>query len=792
MKLSSTVLVNAITISFVVGILISTYLAHWEYAAGLFAGAFGIHLFVMRRARGRSLISVCLLFFTAGMLVCQVQGSKQENPLQSWLGQEVTICGISEREAIPLALDEKQKQTTYLLDVFRLKRGNEEADVRAKVLVTVYDEQDVPTARIGDVVNVCGKLKEIHDFNNPGRIDRVEANARRGIYGRMNAKESDVWFVRTEGDYHRTIGEVRETVRERLSSVMPTRDAAMLFAMMFGGYSGVSSEWVEDFSVLGIVHILSVSGAHVAVIAGFILLLCRVLRVRGIVRFVLLTVTIATYALIAGLTPPVVRASLMGIASFGAVAFHRERGARNALALVALGMLVYQPTLVYDVSYQLSFVATAGILYLAPKLEKAMVRLPRPIASGIAITIAAQLSTLVFIAEYFHRISPSSLIANLVIVPILETAMIVCLIGLVISLVWTWGGALCLAVGSFLLGAAMEEVRLFTMLPFASVDVSAISLGGIVCYYALVLWLFGYHPRWVMSACEVRARLTKKRCGAILAVVAVAVGIYALIPTEERLRVHYLDVGQGNCALIETPHKQYILIDAGGKIGRGDGAYDIGARVVVPYLRYVGVQKLDMMILTHGHQDHAGGAASVVKAIPTDMIVVAREHQSSSIRELLRQDERYQAVRYAESGQSVTIDGAEITVLCAPTELQAAKAGNEASNLVRVSYAGKRFLFTGDMESLQEESVLMQNLDVKSDVLCVAHHGSKTSTSAEFLARCKPTFGVISAGYQNMFAHPHQIVLDRLTAEAVDVWRIDEQGLALFEADADGVRIAKH
>lgn len=791
MKLSSTVLVNSITISFVVGILLSPYLAHWEYAAGLFLCALFIHLFVMIRVRQRSLMSVCLLFLTAGILVCQVHGEKADNPLSPWLGQEVALSGISEREALPIALDENEKQTTYLLDVIRLTQKNRQHEVHAKVLVTVYDNSGNPTARIGDVVNVHGKLKEIHDFGNPGRIDRVESNARRGIYGRMNAKESDVWIVRTEGDYHRTIGQMRESVRERLIKVMPERDAAMLFAMMFGGYNGIPAQWIEDFSVLGIVHILSVSGAHIAVISGFILLLCRLLRVRGIWRFLLLTVTITLYALIAGLTPPVVRASLMGTASFGAVAFQREHGASNVLALVALGMLVHQPTLVYDVSYQLSFVATAGILYLAPKLETAMARLPRPIASGIAITLAAQLSTFVFIAEYFHRISPSSLVANLVIVPILEVAMIVCLIGLVVSVVWVWCGAVFLVAGSFLLGVAMEEIRIFTLLPFASIDVSAVSLGTVIAYYAILLWIFGYHPRYVMSVGELRTKLTKKRCCAILAVAVVAVGIYAAIPTEERLRVHYLDVGQGNCALIETPHKQYILIDAGGKLGRGEDAYDIGSRVVVPYLRYIGVKKLDMMVLTHGHQDHAGGATSVVKAIPTDTIVVAREHQSSSIRELLRQDEHYRTVRYAEGGQSEMIDGVELTVLHAPTELYGTKAGNEASNLVRVSYAGKRFLFTGDMESLQEESVLMQNLDVASDVLCVAHHGSKTSTSEEFLARCKPTYGVISAGYQNMFSHPHRVVLDRLAAEKVDVWRTDESGLILFEANADGVRIVK-
>ncbi len=202
------------------------------------------------------------------------------------------------------------------------------------------------------------------------------------------------------------------------------------------------------------------------------------------------------------------------------------------------------------------------------------------------------------------------------------------------------------------------------------------------------------------------------------------------------------------------------------------------------------MKELDLMVLTHGHQDHAGGAAEVVRAIPVDTVIVAREHQSKSVRNLIRQDERYRTVEYADSSAKWEIDGVTIEILHAPTEMQGQRRGNEASNLVRVSYADKRFLFTGDMESLQEESIMMQNLDVASDVLCVAHHGSKTSTSAEFLARCAPRYAVISAGYQNSFGHPHPSVLKRLAEQGTSVWRIDQQGYVVMEADEDGVRIA--
>ena len=789
MKQTSTVLVNFIAVSFVLGILLGSQFADYRIGCVLFVLALAVHLVAMTKKAKCGLITVAMLFLAGGCLVMQLSDVDKENPLETWMGQDVLIMGVSTKEARPISLDEKSKQVTYTVDVLRLQKGTEVAKPDASVLVTVYADKEKSDARIGDVVNVYGKLKEIHDFRNPGRIDRKGMYARDGVYGRMTVQSDDLWVAQTAGDWRRQIADLRESIRERLASVLSVRDAAVLFAILFGGYYGIPPEWIENFSVLGIIHILSVSGAHIAVLSGFVLIGCRLLRLRGVLQFIVVTSVICGYALMAGLTPPVVRAVVMGIATFGALAFHRQRDARNALSLVAVGMLAHEPALLYDISYQLSFVSTAGIIYLAPKLEEHMVRLPRWMASCIGVTIAAQLATVPFIVWYFHRISLSSVIANLTIVPLLEIVMVLGLIGLSVSCLWVWGGTVCLVGCGTLLGLAMEEVRLFAMIPFASVDVSEISLAWGIGYYAVLMWVFGYHPSVLPSVMTLRSRLSRKKVVIGVVCCLVVTCAYLFVPSAEKMRVHYLDVGQGNAALIETPNKRFILIDAGGRFGRGNGAYDVGARVVVPYLRYAGAKELDMMVLTHGHQDHAGGAAEVVRAIPVDTVIVAREHQSKSIRNLLRQDERYRSVEYADSNTKREIDGVMVEILHAPTEMKDQRRGNEASNLVRVSYAGKRFLFTGDMESLQEESILMQNLDVASDVLCVAHHGSKTSTSAEFLARCAPRYAIISAGYQNSFGHPHPTVLARLAENDVVVWRIDEQGYVLMEADAGGVRI---
>ena len=252
--------------------------------------------------------------------------------------------------------------------------------------------------------------------------------------------------------------------------------------------------------------------------------------------------------------------------------------------------------------------------------------------------------------------------------------------------------------------------------------------------------------------------------------------------------MHFIDVGQGDAALVVTPHGRALMIDTGGT---RDGAYDIGARVDVPYLHHYGVRRLDYIILTHAHEDHAGGAGGIVRRLPVGMVLTAHEPRTEYARVLgfsLAAPEM-QHMAPAEAGEHIELDGVAIDILYAPQEASADGSGNEYSNVIRVRYGAASFLFTGDLIAAQEKAMLDEGKEPRCTVLKVAHHGSKTSTTEAFLAAAAPRFAVISVGRDNTFGHPAAEVVGRLQNAGAKIYRTDEDGAVVFRTDGKKMRV---
>ncbi len=316
MKQSSTVLVNTIALGFLVGVVLGEGWPLW-FAGGLFAVLLAGQIFLVKKSPRYAFWTAWLLFAVAGCLAEQMQADTRQSAWQDWYDRSAVIAGTSVKEAEIVSLSDTARQTRYTIDVWTIRRGETEEAVSGKVLATVYEPKTAPIARIGDVVNLYGTIREVRDFQNPGRIDRAAVLARDGIYARMNVSEGDVRIAQTEGDWRRTISEWRAVLRARMETILPRDEAAVLFGMLFGGYQGIPPEWIEAFSVLGILHILSVSGAHAALIGGMTQVLCRAVRLRGIGQLAVVTAVILTYAAMAGFTVPIVRASVMGLLVIG-------------------------------------------------------------------------------------------------------------------------------------------------------------------------------------------------------------------------------------------------------------------------------------------------------------------------------------------------------------------------------------------------------------------------------------------------------------------------------------------
>ena len=680
------------------------------------------------------------------------------------------------------------------------KAAGLEDDTAVKTIEGIYGQ-------VGDAIQLVGTISEFHDYGNPGRMNTVMSNKAKGICGRaMISKYSLVIEPRQENSLARLAEQVRNKYESYMAQAMPRQDAAAIFAMLFGGYQGIRPELLEAFTVTGIVHILSVSGSHITLMAGTANIVGRFLHMSPRATAALATGVILFYSLLAGAIPPVIRSALMGILTLLALTAGRERDAQHILGLVALGLLLYSPLWLFDISFQLSFGATAGLLYLAPPLrERLRKKLPVFVADSLAVTIGAQLSVLPIIAWYFNVLSLSSLLANLVIAPIVEWIIVAGLLAGLLASLLPLAGKVVFLLASVVLGLVYELSRWVAALPGSQIYMPTFSWWGGMLYYMGLVWLVigDEHGKRLVSCVGSKYLLAMGRklrdskgwqAVFLLGMLAVVFCCGQMWCNNKEMQVHFIDVGQGDSALVITPHGRAFMVDTGGV---REGSYDIGSRVDVPYLLHYGVQKLDYIFLTHAHDDHAGGVKGILTKIPVGAIGIGHEGAGDYLQAFGTGElgKIKKLLVPLQDGSSIELDGVRIDMLYSPEskkvqESQLQATGNEFSNLIRVSYGEASFLFTGDLVAEQEQQVLANGTNVASTVLKVGHHGSRTSSSQEFLTAVNPGWAVISCGYNNSFGHPHKEILNRLTScTKAEILRTDQQGAIVFKTDGNSIKV---
>ena len=255
------------------------------------------------------------------------------------------------------------------------------------------------------------------------------------------------------------------------------------------------------------------------------------------------------------------------------------------------------------------------------------------------------------------------------------------------------------------------------------------------------------------------------------------------------LHVTFLDIGQGDSAVIQTPSGKVIVIDTGG-VGSAPGD-DMGRKVVAPFLRHKGINRIDTLILTHPHADHIGGANTLLQAFDTRLLLDNGQNDPSPLVAQYQQTAQRSHIPYraAQRGQSLDCgDGVKLDIL-APTPLETHGTANNASVVVRLCYGRAAFLLTGDAEASEEADLVRDRLLLACDVLKAGHHGSDTSTTPDFLARAHPHWAVLSLGAHNLYGHPHAAVIARLRAGGIQALRTDQTGAVLCQSDGAQVQV---
>ncbi len=743
-------------------------------------------------------IFLLLLFFSIGAGRLEVElrllpphhvDRLPEHVLESPLMIEGVIASPSDPLAgEPSGTEGEAGLVRVILDLRTIWLEGRELDVTGRARLTLLRPEIVPA--YGDRIRGLFRLRRPRGYLNPGGFDYPLYLRTTGVTLEGWAGDADALERRgtAEGSFLLTWAyALRERMILGVSRLLPPDQASLLVAVTLGERSGIPRRINEAFLGSGTYHIVAISGLNVSLLAGVLFFLLRGISVPLRLSALLSMGLITFYAALAGGSASVVRAAVMADVYLLALVLDREGDSLNTLALSALFLLLWQPLFLFDVGFQLTFVATWAILAAVGRVS--LERLPAPLrwgAASLVLSVAAFLGTAPILASTFHRISPVGILANLVVVPLsglltglgMLFALLAVAIPRSLSLFSTLIGLLI----DLLVGVA----GWFAQWPLASVRLFSPSVSMVVCYYLAV---------GAGAAAAGRRWLQWIAVSAALALVILVGARLAPIHQFNGVRMTVLDVGQGDAILLELPGRRTILIDGGGVF---DDRFDIGEQVVVPFLLSQWIGRLDLVVLSHPHPDHLNGLMAVLRHFPVGQVWDGGQRVESTtylwFQEVLR-DKRIPHKIYEAGHHTSEFDPVQIAVFHPPKPLlRGSPRGrfsdvNSNSLVLAVRYDNVTLLLPGDIEDEAERLLLERGADLSAQVLKVPHHGGRTSSGLPFLQRVRPAVAVVSAGYHNRFRHPHQETIERYRANGVDLFRTDLDGAVTITTDGKTIDV---
>jgi competence protein ComEC len=809
------------------GILVSRYVPFHQSELLALIGAFLLLGLLALTRKARLLAGICCLpgLFCAGALTA-VAHAPAPAPELDVEGREVVVLGGCVVE--PPAISGERER--FILEL--------EPGARAQVTLYVKNGAALPPLRYGQNVDLEARVRKVRNYGNPGAFDYARFLSRQDIYWTASSASDTVKILDGQcgARLQNLAMDLRAAVLNRTSALFHAEpyQTGMMQALLIGQNYQLQRVWTEEYRNTGTFHVLVISGTHLAILAAFFLFVLRICFVPESIAMLLTVMAAWLYALMTGWGAPCVR-SAAGLTLFMICSyFYRERRSLNLLAAVALGFLILDPEQLFDASFQLTFLAVAFLavfaapliaatsgplarglaeladtgrdLHLEPRVAQFRIemrllaktlrmalRLPeragRIIVTSVArvvffvyeltaVSAVIQIGLALPMVVYFHRLGISGLSANAFAVPIMGVLVPAGFVAVATG--WEWMGKICvwlLALSRGIVGwhASIE--------PHWRVPVPPVWLG---VAFSLALLAFAI----------ARGRWWRLAAGALVAA-ALALLVWHPFPAEAHrgeLEMSVIDVGQGDSILLVSPEGKRMIIDGGGIPsfgGQPRAQMDIGEDVVAPYLWERGFRTVDVVAISHAHEDHIGGVKALMADFrPRELWIGAMP--DSPAWHAVEEEAHRVGTRIVPMQEHTHVDfgGAAVDVLAPLTDyIPSDTPKNDDSLVFRVRYGERTFLLMGDVEKRIERWILADNELCRADVLKVAHHGSRTSSTQEFLDAVRPAFAVVSVGLDNSYGHPNHEVLDRLADMHTAIYRTDQQGLVTVITDGKRVRV---
>lgn len=737
----------------------------------------------------RLLILLLTLIFFTGMIrysLIQKRFEHISNILNSFDKKEVQLVGkIKTRSKTKKGVKYLIENQTIATDSFRW-----EGDVKFHL----YSDKDefIP---MGTVVKGVGEFKQLRGPRNPGEFDFQSFYQRKNIWGIIfQDKKTKIIIVdSTQYSFSEWVENVRQSVKTMFERSIGGEAGSLMTALIVGLREEIPKEIKQDFVDTGVIHVLAVSGLHVGYVLVIFLPIVKLFRIPYGWDKIAVVFTLITFAIFTGGKASVLRAVIMASLYVIAPLFNRKANLWNIIAVTAIGLLVYNPAYLFDLGFLLSFTAVASIVFFYKQFEKVLPErtkisnIKNPVLKYMfalfLVSLSAQIGTLPFTWMFFNRIPIISLMANVIIVPLI--GLLVAL-GFAIVLLGSWLPFLANTFGSvvWLLSQIIFWLtHSFASLPVAFIDIKTPSVINILQYITIIAFLFTL------------IRPVTKRKSLLLLVFWLNLIVWPWILHRPALDIIFLDVGQGDGAIIRIPtsfwgKSKIMIIDAGEK----KFGVDKGEKVVLPTLKHLGVKKVNLIVMTHPHSDHIGGVEALLENTQVEKIWDTRTTYRSKLYQRILTRIEQDSIPYLQMTSGKWVDDySPLQVFVIHPDSTFAKVEDNVNNMsvvTKLVYGDVSLLFVGDLEKEGDWEMLSFGDLNRSNVLKVGHHGSITSTTQQFLNLVQPEYAVVSVGEGNKFNHPSELVLKRLRLSGATVCRTDLEGAIWLKTD--GNKIWRH
>lgn len=733
---------------FILGIVLSQ-LTNFIFAVGIIFSAL---IFIYYKYGIKSMLLFFVIFFCG---VGRTQFSKTLLP-DEFINKNIKITGIV-KNITPI-----RNYHRAIVKTLNFETGDGNSIEKSFNIQVYFSDDKEQFANMGEKITMSGKLLLPSKKRNPGGFDEENYFRTHLLFYKMFPNKIENGQIENHLLYH--LEQFKNNLGDVYDTIFQSKEASIIKSMIIGDKSDLDDYTSELYKTAGIYHILAISGLHISIVALAFNFLLRFLcsqKTSGFISILLLIL----YCIMTGSSVSTVRAVIMASIIIIGDVIYRERDLITSLSFAALMLLMYNPFYIFDVGFEYSFGAVFGIATCNFAIKRgfslAALKIPelnlflknRFVEKYFSASIAASLFTFAVTLYYFYYFTPYSIFVNLFVLPNISLVVI---LGFAVGII----GLFCIELASFLSAPIFlllrfyEKVsKIFIALPFSKILVGHVNFVFIIFY---LVWIFLLI--YMLSNFNEKFISVKKyfACYSIAFAFCIAVAIFFPKTSE----IVMLDVGQGDCFVVNSV--QTFIIDGGGKRTQDIGN-NTGVNILVPYLDYKAKNYVDAVFVSHSDADHIIGIIELLSKKNVGQIFLSEKISDDDLaQKLILEAEKFSVpICYLKSGDDLKFNKADFCCLY-PFENTKTENNNDTSLVLKLNLEGEDILFTGDIEKNAEQEILLSNENISSDILKLAHHGSKTSSALDFLKKVNPSLAIVSTGVNNSYNHPSKEIVQRL------------------------------